>query len=453
MLLIIDGCSINNLVSRKLVDFLNLPIEICPIEGYQVCRVPVTIRKSYKVDVLCIVDDIDECHILLERPWQCEVNGKYDVKRNLYLFSWEGRRIAMVSPKVTPQLSKLEVKVEEKIVKAEHTTQCFGSWVDRWLYSRRVKKYEGFRVDVKRKSIEDKVHREKVFDVDEALDIENSRASSFQVRGIHVDGTNVNAVLDCPSPKILPEVRINKVVNVLSRKTTLLVSISNEVVVFNSIKDLYASDEDFYNIWMELKTKQHQGEFHVLNGYLFKGRDKTIDSIESRLYRPRLKRDARAFVKRCVVCQEGKGKAQNIGLYMPLPVPESLWVDILIDFVLGFPRTQRGVNSVFVVVDRLLLNPKSNIFVTKDCDDGSRPEEQHLVVSYSDEEIVKFLTQPAIIEISGEDGSNLKDFLNVLTVKEAYITRPIMAVEDEPLMMRRLGPNIIKECFSNDLGG
>ncbi|GJV57598.1 hypothetical protein Tco_1458603 [Tanacetum coccineum] len=69
-------------------------------------RVPVTIGKSYKVKVLCIMDDIDECHILLGIPWLCEVNGKYDVKQNLYLFSWEGRKIVMVSPKVTPQLTK-----------------------------------------------------------------------------------------------------------------------------------------------------------------------------------------------------------------------------------------------------------------------------------------------------------------------------------------------------------
>ncbi|GKC41179.1 hypothetical protein Tco_1058901 [Tanacetum coccineum] len=259
--LIIDGCSINNLVSRKLVDFLKLPMNICPIEGYQVCRVLVTIGKSYKVEVLCIVDDIDECHILLGRPWRCEVNGKYDFKGNLYLFSWERRIIAMVPPKITPQLPKPEVKVEEKIVKAEvvdehiekihdlqsykqhddkvstllfeitnkvvtlktcekitgfngdedvnfkddykkqikfskankealfitienlgvvdreNTTRCFGSWIDRWEYGRRIKKYEGFRVDVKRKSIEDKVHREKVFEVDEAFNIENSRES------------------------------------------------------------------------------------------------------------------------------------------------------------------------------------------------------------------------------------------------------------------------------------
>ncbi|GJW36400.1 hypothetical protein Tco_0059320 [Tanacetum coccineum] len=53
------------------------------------------------------------------RLWRCKVNGKYDFKKNLYLFSWEGRRIVMVSPKVIPQLPKPEVKVEEKIVKAE----------------------------------------------------------------------------------------------------------------------------------------------------------------------------------------------------------------------------------------------------------------------------------------------------------------------------------------------
>ncbi|GJT86362.1 transposon ty3-I gag-pol polyprotein, partial [Tanacetum coccineum] len=150
-------------------------------------------------------------------------------------------------------------------------------------YGRRVKKYEGFQVDVKRKSIEDKVRRQKVFDVDEALNIENSRASSFQVRGF---------MLTKP------------------RKTTLSVFISNVVLGLDSIKELYASDEYFSNTWMELKIKQHQGEFLKLDGDLLKG------------------------------------------LYMPLPIPESPWVDVLMDFVLGLPRTQRGVDYVFVLVDR-----------------------------------------------------------------------------------------------------
>ncbi|GJR33451.1 hypothetical protein Tco_1109683 [Tanacetum coccineum] len=169
-----------------------------------------------------------------------------------------------------------------------------------------------------------KISSYEVFDDDEALDISRTRGEFFQVRGIHVDATKVNAVRDWSSPKTLPEDRNNKVANAfqeedeldsprthhshyqigwikkgptlkvteickvpldiekhynelvtcnvvdieashivtddtpdalpplrniqhqidLSRNTTLLVSISNEVLGFDSIKELYASDED-----------------------------------------------------------------------------------------------------------------------------------------------------------------------------------------------------------------
>ena len=79
---------------------------------------------------------------------------------------------------------------------------------------------------------------------------------------------------------------------------------------------------------------------------------KTFAQLRSSYYWPGMRIEVIKFVNRCIICQHAKGKRENTGLYQPLPIPERPWDAISMDFVLGLPRTQRGFDSIFVVVDR-----------------------------------------------------------------------------------------------------
>ena len=65
-----------------------------------------------------------------------------------------------------------------------------------------------------------------------------------------------------------------------------------------------------------------------------------------------MKHDVNKYYVKCIVCHKAKSKVISHGLYTLLPIPTSPWTDISMDFVLGFPRSKRGKDSIFVVVDR-----------------------------------------------------------------------------------------------------
>jgi hypothetical protein len=55
---------------------------------------------------------------------------------------------------------------------------------------------------------------------------------------------------------------------------------------------------------------------------------------------------------RRVACRQAKSRVLPHRLYTPLPEHSAPWVDISMDFVLGLPRSRKGRDSIFVVVDR-----------------------------------------------------------------------------------------------------
>ena len=170
--------------------------------------------------------------------------------------------------------------------------------------------------------------------------------------------------------------KTNRVADALSRRHGLLTTMHTSVSGFASFADLYESDPFFGRIFREVQQGL-QSDFTLQDGFLFKGlrlcvpecslrlqiirelhheghvgRDRTLQLVVTSYFWPSLRRDVERYVERCRTCQLAKGKASNAGLYLPLPIPTQPWTDVSMDFVLGLPRTQRGNDSIFVVVDR-----------------------------------------------------------------------------------------------------
>jgi hypothetical protein len=67
-----------------------------------------------------------------------------------------------------------------------------------------------------------------------------------------------------------------------------------------------------------------------------------------------LKHDVAEYVAVCDTCQRVKAEHQRpAGLLQPMKIPEWKWDEVGMDFIVGLPRTERGFDSIWVIVDRL----------------------------------------------------------------------------------------------------
>ncbi|GJT21306.1 putative CCCH-type zinc finger family protein [Tanacetum coccineum] len=128
----------------------------------------------------------------------------------------------------------------------------------------------------------------------------------------------------------------NRIADALSRRHRLLTEMRVHVPGFDSFLELYVDDPFFSQVYVRIQ----QGEsidFVFEDGFLFRGVQLCIPDCSLRL--------------KMIQELHNEGASTNVVLYLPLPIPTQPWSDVSMDFVLGLPRTQRGSDSIYVVVD------------------------------------------------------------------------------------------------------
>ncbi|XP_074303262.1 uncharacterized protein LOC141637714 [Silene latifolia] len=154
----------------------------------------------------------------------------------------------------------------------------------------------------------------------------------------------------------------NVVADALSRRFIMLSYMEQRVLGFEHMKEFYQEDPDFKEEWGSLQNGRAKGgHYLVQEGFLFRGN------------RP----------------------------YTPLPVPNQPWEDISMDFIVALPRTQRGKDSIMVIVDR--FSKMAHFIACKKTEDASSVADLYF------KEVVKLHGVPKSI-VSDRDSKKKIDF-------------------------------------------
>ncbi|WVZ59366.1 hypothetical protein U9M48_009517 [Paspalum notatum var. saurae] len=106
--------------------------------------------------------------------------------------------------------------------------------------------------------------------------------------------------------------------------------------------------------YMELR-KKILDEAHTSVLTMHPGSNKMYQDLKQRFWWTRIKREIAKYVSECDMCK--RVKADHLkpgGMLQPLNIPAWKWEDVHMDFVVGLPRTQKGYDSIWVIIDRFM---------------------------------------------------------------------------------------------------
>ncbi|WVZ93805.1 hypothetical protein U9M48_039760 [Paspalum notatum var. saurae] len=104
---------------------------------------------------------------------------------------------------------------------------------------------------------------------------------------------------------------------------------------------------------MELR-KRILDEAHTSMFTIHPRNNRMYQDLKQKFWWTRMKREIAKYVSECDVCQRIKtDHLKLVVMLQPLAIPAWKWEDVHMDFIVGLPHTQKGYDSIWVVIDRL----------------------------------------------------------------------------------------------------
>ncbi|KAJ9541839.1 hypothetical protein OSB04_028345 [Centaurea solstitialis] len=98
-----------------------------------------------------------------------------------------------------------------------------------------------------------------------------------------------------------------------------------------------------------IKDEAHQSKYSI-----HPGSDKMYKGLKEHYWWPGMKRDIATYVSKCLTCAKVKAEHQKpSGLLQQPEIPEWKWEQVSMDFVTKLPKTKKGHDTIWVIVDRL----------------------------------------------------------------------------------------------------
>lgn len=148
-----------------------------------------------------------------------------------------------------------------------------------------------------------------------------------------------------------------------------------------NLQDIYAQDPEAVKLLQELSIKSPSGHYELVKGIIYyksrvwignatdlqqqilstlhdsavgrhSGSEATYNRVKRLFAWPHLQKTVKTFVSQCAICQQAKTeRVAYPGQLSLLPVPDSSWKCISMDFIEGLPKS-KSFNCILVVVDR-----------------------------------------------------------------------------------------------------